>query len=404
MRKKFTKRFLDTLTPPDSGRATYHDEATDGLQLRVSSSGTKTFCVYRRAKGGAPERITLGRYPDLPLEAARRKAREVVADLAQGTSVAAEIRRKRVLNITLAEVFDDYLFARKGLKPLTVEDMHKAMRQVLPDWLDKPIAKITPRMVETRHREYGERSQARANLAMRYLRALVNFAIAKYTDETGEPIINRNPVKRLSDTRAWYRVERKRSLIKAHELPAWFAAVEVLPKPDIRDYFLFLLFTGLRREEALQLTWDRIDLTGRTFVITDPKNHKPHELPMSDFLHDMLAQRKETSASSFVFADTQGRRISNFRYALAGIERSSGIKFSPHDLRRTFATIAESLDIPAYALKRLLNHSDGADVTAGYIVANTERLREPMQKITDYLLKAGGRKPSGEVVSLSRSA
>ena len=48
----------------------------------------------------------------------------------------------------------------------------------------------------------------------------------------------------------------------------------------------------------------------------------------------------------------------------------------------------ESLDIPAYALKRMLNHSDGADVTAGYIVASVERLREPMQKVSDYLLRA----------------
>jgi len=56
------------------------------------------------------------------------------------------------------------------------------------------------------------------------------------------------------------------------------------------------------------------------------------------------------------------------------------------------------LDIPAYALKRLLNHANGADVTAGYIVANVERLREPMQKITDFVLKAAGLKDSAEII------
>ena len=69
-------------------------------------------------------------------------------------------------------------------------------------------------------------------------------------------------------------------------------------------------------------------------------------------------------------------------------------------MRRTFATVAESLDIPAYALKRLLNHATGADVTAGYIVPTTERLREPMQKITDYILKAAGLKETAEVIQL----
>ena len=58
--------------------------------------------------------------------------------------------------------------------------------------------------------------------------------------------------------------------------------------------------------------------------------------------------------------------------------------------RRTFITIAESLDIPAYALKRLLNHKMTNDVTAGYIVADVERLRKPMQLITDFILKCMG--------------
>jgi hypothetical protein len=63
--------------------------------------------------------------------------------------------------------------------------------------------------------------------------------------------------------------------------------------------------------------------------------------------------------------------------------------FSVHDLRRTFITVAESLDIPAYALKRLLNHRAAGDVTAGYIVIDVERLRRPMQHITDFLLTSG---------------
>ncbi len=63
---------------------------------------------------------------------------------------------------------------------------------------------------------------------------------------------------------------------------------------------------------------------------------------------------------------------------------------TPHDLRRTFITVAESLDISAYAAKRLVNHKMSGDVTAGYIIADVELLRDPMQKITDHLLKCIG--------------
>ena len=39
---------------------------------------------------------------------------------------------------------------------------------------------------------------------------------------------------------------------------------------------------------------------------------------------------------------------------------------------------------------------------AGYIIADVERLRKPMQAITDFLLSAIGLRPRGEVVILPR--
>ena len=72
-----------------------------------------------------------------------------------------------------------------------------------------------------------------------------------------------------------------------------------------------------------------------------------------------------------------------------------------HDLRRTYITVAESCDIPVYALKALVNHTMGTDVTAGYIIANAERLREPQQKVTDKLkAHIGIEGPAGNVEKL----
>jgi hypothetical protein len=50
-------------------------------------------------------------------------------------------------------------------------------------------------------------------------------------------------------------------------------------------------------------------------------------------------------------------------------------------------TVAMSLDIPYAVLKRLLNHSDGNDVTGGYLQITTDRLREPMERISTKLLE-----------------
>lgn len=65
-------------------------------------------------------------------------------------------------------------------------------------------------------------------------------------------------------------------------------------------------------------------------------------------------------------------------------------------IRQSHHSIAESLDIPAYALKRLLNHKMSNDVTAGYIVTGVERLRKPMQLITDYIIECVGVKNTKE--------
>lgn len=71
---------------------------------------------------------------------------------------------------------------------------------------------------------------------------------------------------------------------------------------------------------------------------------------------------------------------------MAKVIESSKVNFTVHDLRRTLITAAEGLDISAYAVKRLVNHKMTSDVTAGYIITDVERLRKPMQQITEHLL------------------
>lgn len=92
------------------------------------------------------------------------------------------------------------------------------------------------------------------------------------------------------------------------------------------------------------------------------------------------------------------------RRPLKRVVDRSGVTFTPHDLRRTFITIAESLDIPAYALKRLLNHKMHQDVTAGYIISDVERLRRPMQQVTDFILRSAGLRQTASVTDIQGAA
>ena len=200
-------------------------------------------------------------------------------------------------------------------------------------------------------------------------------------------------------------------MIKQYELPRWYEAVMNIQtersssKADtIRDYLLLLLFTGLRRSEAAKLVWNNVDFQGKTITISDTKNNERHILPLSDFLYEMLSQRQKAAGSKYVFpGHGAGGYIIEPRKVMAKVIEQSGISFTLHDLRRTFITIAESLDIPAYALKKLLNHKNKADVTAGYLVIDVERLRKPMQAITDHLLKLMDVMPGAKVLAFPTS-
>jgi len=80
-------------------------------------------------------------------------------------------------------------------------------------------------------------------------------------------------------------------------------------------------------------------------------------------------RRFEERTSPYVFPSNSERgHLSEPRTAVARVSKLSGVPFTMHDLRRTFITAAERLDIPAYALKRLINHKDPNDVTEGYII------------------------------------
>jgi len=90
----------------------------------------------------------------------------------------------------------------------------------------------------------------------------------------------------------------------------------------------------------------------------------------------------------YVFPDkTQTTHLKEPKSVIKKVIELSKVEFSAHDLRRTFITIAESLNISHYALKRLLNHKEGNDVTSGYIIDDVERLRAPMEGISNRLLQ-----------------
>lgn len=394
---RLTKENIARIACEGKADEVYWDTRTIGFGLRIRGR-TVTYFVRARVKtkaGSKLIRINIGRHGVFTPDQAETQAKVLLAKLALGENPNAERAVDKSRAMTLRQLFDEYVQVRK-LRPKSLEVYESAMRRCFGDWLDKRILEITKDMVQKRHTKlsnaYGPRGkgEAQANQAMRVLRSLLNYAAATYEDSDGKPLLIENPVKRLSQIRAWNKIPRRQDIIAPHELRAWHDAVMQLENATMRDYLLLCLFSGLRRTEAAMLKWKHIDLISKTLTIPseDTKAGREHRLPLSDFLFALLQSRSKVRKlhNDFVFpAKTGGGYLVEPRKAINAVTQSSGVVFSMHTLRRTFETTAERLDISYYALKRLINHSTANDVTAGYIVIDVERLRNPMQKITDYL-------------------
>lgn len=395
--KKITKAFVDSKLP--TGK--YRDPELKGFGLKVTPAGSKVYFVENVLKGSRQAvTVTIGKHGPFTAEQARVAAKDILAMLAKGINpnevkrqtarqaeeqAVKESQAKQSQALTLRRVFTDYITGTQ-LKDSTAYGYLKILMRCLSDWWELPIVEISKSMVSERHQQLSKH-KAQANLCMRVLRAIFTFAEDKYLNDNNEPLITTNPVRKLS----WNRVDRRKTMIQPHELKAWYAAVMRLDNTSIRDYLRLLLFTGLRKNEAAGLRWENVDFKAGTLLVKDTKNHEDHILPMTPFVRNLLLERWQCRNNDFVFPGTgKAGYLNDPRKQMAHITKQSAVIFTLHDLRRTFLSIAESLDIPHYTLKRLANHKDSTDVTSGYIVSGPDRLKPPLRKISDYLQRKIG--------------
>ena len=394
----FTIKELNNLSTPKQGsRDTYHDTNVAGLTLRVTSTGVKSFVIRKRING-KPVMTTLGRYPAMTITQARVAAREVLNLFSSGVNPNNKKIEQRVNSITLQESMQDYILGRKhALKAKTISDYQIIFNSYLSEWANKELVNITRSMVVKKHTTIGDKSIYRANAAMRLLRAIFNFAMSEYEDSNDIPIISHNPVQKIK--RNWFKESVRTNIIEPNDLKDWFSAVNALPSnkantshknasETVRDYLILLLFTGLRPSEGINLEWDNIDFKNKLLNIEDTKNREDHTIPLTKYIIDLLKARKKSSLGRFVFPGyNPDKALVSPNRQVKKVIKESDVQFLLHDLRRTFATYADSLEIKHTTIKRLMNHKSNDVTLTHYIHQSTETLRKPMQLITDYILE-----------------
>jgi integrase len=410
---KLTPTFISKLRAPhDSGKQVlYLDTVTKGFGVQVSGTTTAVDYIAQRELpkkiAGAKKqtrRVNIGPANGkvLTLEAARERAEEVLDQIRRG--IDPRSKAEPVAMYTLRQVKELY-FVVKQLSKGSRRTYGHHIDNHLTDWLDLPLSSITPEMVEMRHREIaskiakGERydGKASANDAMNTLGILWRFAAKRVA-------LPACPVGRLQDEKQWFPRQRRTTRVSAEHLPAFYEAVCALKIRTHRDLLLLLMFTGFRVTETKRLKWSNVDLAARTITLfaPDTKTKKTVELPMSDFVHDLLVGRRALGQQSeYVFpGQVASQPISGAQRAFEKIEKATGIAVSPHPLRRTFMKVGASARVNYVWLKVLSNHALPADVTSQhYLAPELEDLREPAQQVAAKLLVLCNAKPVTAVAS-----
>lgn len=395
-----TKTYISSLKSPEKGKqAFYWDDAQEGLGVRVTSS-SKAFVFQTRFNGGTI-RMALGNFPTWSVEQARARARELKVMTDKGIDPRQERKIQAVDATTLKTVLDCYIAERK-LKPRTKADYRRYFEHYLSDWLDKPIKSIGAPMVEERHKKIAASSSgaAQASSAMRALRAVYYFAIASY----GVGVMGENPVLILSLKKTWAGNVQRSDRLRAHHVKPWVEAVRALDNAVMAGYLEFILLTGARRSEAAKLQWKDVDFKGGVLTFRDTKNGEDREIPIGDRVGEILhALRPHGKKYVFAILNKEGKEsyIKEPRKALAKANTAAEAEVTVHGLRRTFATLLESLDAPAWPVKALLGHSLKSDVTTGnYVRIDVERLRPWVAKYESYIADLLGSK-RGNVVEFT---
>lgn len=378
---KITKTFVEQTPHTHKGQIAYCDAELRGFYLIVGME-SKTYVAQKDIRGRTV-RFTIGRHGHFTTEQARKIAKDKLYQMANGVDPNAKEQEDYAQTVTLGSSLESYLTNRRNLKPRTITDYRYYINKYLSDWKNTPLTVITKEMIGARHALIAkDNGPVTANKVMRLLRALFNFSYATYD------VCPVNPVIYLTHVRGWFKEQRRRTYIKPHELQKWWQAVHALENDTFRDFFLLMLFTGLRRGEAQRIKWSDIDFKDKTLTITDTKNSDPLTLPLGNYLLNMLEERRKRYGNyRFVFPGTGvDGYLAEPKKGVYRVIKQSGVQFTCHDLRRTFITIGESLEISSYALKRLINHRV-TDVTGGYIILDVERLRNPVNKIEAFILE-----------------
>ena len=367
---------------PGAKEYTLWDGSLAHFGVRVHPSGVRSFIVQTRARGRM-RKVTLGRFPEMGVEKARREAATILARLWGGEAVAPPRKTKAPLFRDFAARYRERRKHRWKPSSLRTHDIYMKNR-LMPQFGRLRLDAITHARVSAWFDAASADKPGAANRAFEILRAML--ASARQWGELGEHVPDacanivknpRRPVARYLDRAE---LERLGTVLDRHreEHPWPVAAIRLLA------------LTGARLSEVLDLKWHEIgELSedGASARLEDSKTG-PRTVWLGPEAARLVAALPRSEDRERVFPeDLTSARLYTF---WVGIREEAGLPgLRIHDCRHTWASQGVMNGVGLTTVGRLLGHRQ-RETTAIYAHLDDSALRDAAAQAAAVIARAMG--------------
>ena len=454
LRCNLTVGAIERLTcPPGKDQAFLRDAGGNGLKVRVSPAGAKTFIFEQRLKGKTMRRA-IGAVSAWSIDAARAEARrlsvmldggidpreleraQAAAKATEAKSKAAEEMEAMALNVanavTVGAAWARYTAERQPRWGVRTFADHEKIAQLggvdrkrsnvktkpgpLAPLMPMRLVDLTPPIVEAWASVEAKDRPARVRLALRLLKAFLRWA-ASEPDLKGRADPLAASARKVRE--AVGKPKARNDHLQREQLGPWFDSVRGIQNQVISAYLQCLLLTGARREELAQLKWHDLNFQWRGIAMKD-KVEGERMVPLTPYVAHLLAalpKRNEwVFSSARVLDGGNADRRAAYHAKRGGTGAKGGVAITSgsgrlvepsiahrracaaagmpgltlHGLRRSFASLCEWLDIPGGISAQIQGHAPQGVREQNYIRRPLDLLRVHHEKIEAWILEQAG--------------
>lgn len=394
------------------------DTGTPGLALRITMSGGKAY-IFESRFNGKTLRMTIGDVKAWSLSVAQSEARRLqtlidagidprqakAEKIAKAEAVKEQVKAQAIRNSVLVQQAWDEYVAKKSARwsHHHIIDHAKVsapggqtkkrgsgvtVQGVLYQLLQMRLIDINADVLEQWQTQEAETRATAARHGFVLFRTFWSWCSEQ---KTYQSIIDPFAITKQVRAVVPKAGTKKADVLQRAHLKDWFQNVRTLSNPVIAGYLQGLLLTGARREELAELKWTDIDFKLGAIWIKDKIDAEGRMIPLPPYLFSLISvlpRRNEWVFSSTTSTDgklAEPRIAHNRALVAAGLEH-----VTLHGLRRTFASLAEWVEMPVGVVAQIMGHKPNATAEKHYKTRPLELLAIWHGKYEAWILEQAG--------------